>query len=102
MAEPADELDSIASDVAIAHAERLEYELRGAWRAGYDYVHVYQESPTPRPLASESLEGWSPPTRYVLPSDRQGRPDPNGLDYQHTYDLTSVPDGVLQEAIRDA
>jgi len=30
-------------DAAEEMQERIEYELRGAWRAGYDYVHIYRE-----------------------------------------------------------
>lgn len=81
-------LDDVQRRVTNAHAERLDYHLRGAWRAGYDYVHIYD--PIPGALGV---------TMYVYPSHEPSRPDPPDLRYRHTYDLTSVPDDVIRRAI---
>ena len=74
--------------------ERLEYELRGAWRVGYDYVHIYDEPPSPPESGSFALR------QYVLPTDLERPPRPPELIYRYTYDLNSVSDEEIREAIR--
>ena len=87
--------------IARKQAERLDRELHGAWRAGYDYVHVYDKigdelARTDRPDYTVSFK------RAVLPTyEGGGRPSPSGYVYRFTYDLTSVPDHVIRAAIRD-
>ena len=83
--------------IARQHAERMEYELRGAWRAGYDYLHVYDELPNGGTDTPEQLLSV---TQYVFPSNVEKPPRPPQLRYAYTYDLTSVPDHVLRNAIR--
>ena len=85
-----------ADRAAKAFAERIEQELRGAWRAGYDYVHVYDELPSGEPGETFTLR------QYVLPSNGEQPPRPPELQYRHTYDLTSVSDAEIRAAIRDA
>ena len=72
----------------------MEYELRGAWRAGYDYVHVYDEPPTVDPDQPFTIR------QYALPSNGEQPPRPPELQYRYTYDLTSVSDAELRAAIR--
>lgn len=80
-------------------AERREHDLRGAWRAGYDYVHVYRR-PAPAlgrpPLAAGTM--LSDPDARV-PSNDPPEAD-RYRDYKFSYDLTSVPDDVIRRAIR--
>jgi len=82
---------------AEAYAQRMEYELRGAWRAGYDYVHVYEKEPAPAP---ENLSQNLTVREYVLPTHGPARPDPPGCRYRFTYDLASVPDDVIRDVVR--
>lgn len=90
-------LDTIAGDVAEKLNERLEKELLGAWRAGYELLHVYEE---PQHFTYEPPEAWTI-SQYVLPAmKRWHRPEPPGLRYKYSYDLTSVPDEVLRKAQR--
>ena len=89
MSDEADPRDAIRK-AAEAHTEYLEKELRGAWRAGYDYLHVYSKPKT-------SIEELSLVT-YVLPSN-DAPPRPPSLTYDVTYDLASVPDDVIRKMI---
>lgn len=95
------EITGVLEDVHHGIAERREYEIRGAWRAGYRYVHVYRPSHWDGvPLARRELsEVASVPLDYLEPSDD---PTPRGGPgrYAYTYDLDSVPDDVLRAAIR--
>lgn len=75
-------------------AEQLDYELRGAWRAGYDYVHVYDEPPSPPDSGTFTLR------QYVLPTNAEQPPNPVGPIYRYTYDIGSVSDGEIREAIQ--
>lgn len=77
--------------------EQMEYELRGAWRAGFDYVHVYDKMGT---LARSEMGEQFSLSQYVLPANHHRPPDPPGLTYRYTYDLTAVPDETIRRAIR--
>lgn len=81
------------------YAERRDRELHGAWRAGYDYLHVYQE-PATHSLAREPLAESFTMSHYVLPSNNQHPTTPDSLEYHHTYDIGSVPDHVIRAAVR--
>lgn len=75
----------VLDEVVRAHQQRTEYELLGAWRAGYSYVHVFKADSVPhRRLvpSNNTPDGWYAPAR----------------DYLYTYDL----DGVSIEDIREA
>ena len=78
--------------------EQLEKDLIGAWRAGYNYLHIYSE-PQTHSLGEHGVESFTM-TQYTLPSYTKERPDPERLDYSYTYDLTSVPDEVVMNAIQ--
>ena len=93
-----DVLQEATTRVAEAFAERLEYELRGAWRAGYDYVHVYGDGPGD--IRSVELNEQFSVTQYILPSNQKQPPRPQTREYRYTYDLTSVSDAEIREAIR--
>lgn len=90
-----DIFDTAAEKAAEAMAERMEYELRGAWRAGYDRLDVYDEI--------YGMGGFDPDltiTQYVHPAhEGDPRPSPDGLVYRHSYDLTSVDDETIMDAI---
>lgn len=74
-----EKLDSVVD----TFAERIDRELRAAWRADYEYVHVYTtltHAPTDTPA----------PNIRLLPSESAARPDPADLRYVYSYDLSSV------------
>jgi len=75
--------------------ERLEWELRGAWRAGYDWLHVYEPV---RELARNAPGDFSVTFR-VLPSHSKTRPSPDELRYLHSYDLRGVSAGEVRAAV---
>jgi len=87
-------LTEMADKLAQRAAHRREQELRGAWRAGYDYLNVYDPGLSTVPLAQEQ-----PAQQFVvqepafIPSDRPH----SHADY--AYDIGAVPDGVLKRAI---
>jgi len=90
-------LEHSVKSVVQAHAERMEYELQGAWRAGYDYLHVYREGGG---LARQDLTEQVTLGQYVFPAHSEQPPKPPQLRYEYTYDLTSVPDHVIRAAVR--
>lgn len=82
-------------------AEQMAYELRGAWRAGYDYLHVYDAPGPAGPWDDTELKERLTVRQYVYPSHKGApRPSPDALVYRYTYDLTSVPDDVIRSVIR--
>ena len=92
-------ITDVINDATAAMTERLDYELRGAWRAGYDYVHVYGEPPGFRSHADVSEQFAV--RQYVLPSNQEQPPRPETRQYRYTYDLGSVPDDEIRAAIRE-
>lgn len=75
---------------------QLERELIGAWRAGYNYLHVYE------PISKDptrNLRERFTLTQYTFPSKARRRPSPPSLRYLYTYDIGSVPDGAIAEAL---
>jgi hypothetical protein len=85
------------AEAAESMAERLEKELRGAWRAGYDRVDVYDDMPTNAEVQSMQ---WSI-SQYAHPAnDGDPRPNPDGMVYRYSYDLTSASDEKFRQAIR--
>jgi len=78
--------------------QRLEYTLRGAWRAGYAYVHVYR----PQNTLTESVS-----TNKIIrgdiyePTDTRKPRSRELYDYIYTYDLLSVSDEAVKEAISE-
>jgi len=85
-----------AEELSRKVAERMDYELRGAWRAGYDYVHVYDT------LACKGvrLDPFSV-QQAVLPSDDKEPPEPPHYHYKFTYDIAAVDDAEIRAAIRE-
>jgi len=89
--------DAVRSAVK-AQTERLERELRGAWRAGYDYVHVYNPV-APGSVSSEPLEALTL-KMVVHPSNRERPVLLDVYRYSYTYDLTNADDRRIREAVR--
>lgn len=94
------ELEDLDTDMAAKASrsmkEQLEYELRGAWRAGYNYLHVYRDLPSRDDVGRMS---WTI-TQRVFPAYSEKPPEPDGVEYAYTYDVTDVPDHVMRAASR--
>lgn len=83
--------------------EQMDYEVRGAWRAGYDYLHVFEENPLhdvalgTRDLSEEAVTF----TQYTYPSDSDEpkRLEHDGIVYSYSYDFTATPDHVIRGMI---
>ena len=81
--------------------ERLDKELYGAWRAGYDYLHVYDENPLSSVgLGQVSIEDTVTFTRYYYPSDSNEpkRLEHDGIVHTETYDFTTMPDDIIKKS----
>lgn len=94
-----DVLDDALASAIESMNEQMERELRGAWRAGYDYLHVYEPV---QPLARQELTNTLSLKQFVLPTDYQHAPRPDGTRYLYTYDIGAVPDTVIRAAIQAA
>lgn len=88
------DLDFLVEEAVRDMEQQIEYELRGAWRAGYSYVHVFDD------VRPRSEPGTVRLTQHVLPTNVEQPPDPVGLVYRHTFDIDSVPDEQIREAVR--
>ena len=98
MLEPEDLVLDIAGDFAREVRRRMEYEVRAAWRAGYDYVHVYDDVGTQSPRMAEEDFTYR---QYILPANKgERRPNPPDKIYRFSYDLNSIPDDEIRELIR--
>jgi hypothetical protein len=84
----------LSKEIAQRAAQRRERELRGAWRAGYDYLNVFEPG-----LATVPLGEQTPAQKFVIqqptfvPSNNRMR----HADY--AYDIGAVPDDVIKRAI---
>lgn len=80
------------------HAQWLEYELRGAWRAGYEYVHLYRET------AAETIQSGRDQftvKQAVWPTDREEPTQIDGYQYETTYLVGELdPETVRQHLHR--
>lgn len=85
-------------DMMEAFAAREERELRAAWRAGYDRVDVFEQLPD----RGSGIGRLTVDREYHPRTDDDPRDVPDGCRYCFSYDLTSVPDDVVLEAIRGA
>jgi len=69
----------------------LNYELRAAWRMGYDYIHVYGDS-----APYSGGPGREIAVRcYTLMSNQRPPPEPDGCGYRYSYDLTDISDSAF-------
>jgi len=96
-----DTFSNLIDDAAASMNEQIEKEVRGAWRAGYDYVHVYGDHPQ-KSLARGDLSETFTMTMYVLPTNQEQPPRPDTRQYRYTFDLDSVPDDVIREMIQQS
>lgn len=94
--EPAPLPDDAITRATERIAAREERELRGAWRAGYDRVDVYDEQPE----FGSGVGRVTLTRRYIPRHAGDDRRDPSGWRYAFSYDLENVPDDVLLAAIR--
>lgn len=96
---------SLKDDILVGAMEeynqRLEYELRGAWMAGFDYVHIYRETEEPIGPGTELSQALTF-RRWVFPTNLRNPPDPPEREYEHTYDLAEADDDAIREAMRNA
>jgi len=82
---------------AKAMRERMEQELHGAWRAGYNYLHVYDPV---EPVGRADTTQFAV-RQYVFPAYSEHPPEPDGVRYRYTYDIKSTPDAAIQAAVSD-
>ena len=90
-------VDSIATEVAEAHQERVEYALRGAILAGYDGVDIH----TPRhgtPGLTE-IEPWHYPEPDAANGKRTERFTWEWFDQERLQEL--IGDGRLPEVLNN-
>jgi hypothetical protein len=80
-----DILTEVIDEATRAFAERLDYEIRGAWRAGHDFVHVYQANVINYTSGSPSfgLQWATVASEYEYPPGH----DLEEYRYLATYDL---------------
>lgn len=88
-----DVLTHVVDDLVRASAEREEYMLYGAWRAGYDYVHVH--NPT-APMHTDGGGEYVTVSRKLIPSNAPKPHRPAGYVYAFTYDLTDLSVGEVR------
>jgi hypothetical protein len=86
---------NMADELARRDAARRERELRGAWRAGYDYLNVYNPAISTAPLGNNGSlsERFVMQEATFIPSDRPH----SHADY--AYNIGAVPDDLLRRAI---
>lgn len=89
-----DILTDATREASLELAERLEYELKGAWRADYDYVHLYTKIVDPDPGGDTDEITLR---QAVLPSDREEPPNPPGYRYAHTYLTGELDSATVHE-----
>jgi hypothetical protein len=97
-----DELNQRLNDAVSSLHEQLEKELHGAWRAGYNYLHVYSKNPMFDGLdQTPPVENAVAFTYYVYPSDSANAKalEHNGIQYAYSYDFTTIPDHIVKAAI---
>lgn len=87
------DLQTEAIDAAAqAMQERLNKEIIGAWRAGYQYLHVYDGTPSQfRPETTFSV------SIFVFPSISEKPPRTPDTQYGYTYDLTDIDREMVRE-----
>lgn len=84
-------------DVAVQMAEQIDYELRAAWRLGYDWVHVYEEIGGREYQAPQQFG-----MRMHLDHSMDEQPEPpNDTVYRYSYDLRDVTRAQIEEALYD-
>lgn len=74
------------TDTLEEFSERMDKEILGAWRAGYDYLHVYEEIPELARTDVDSLDSISF-SQYVHPSNYPPHRHLDGLCYGYTFVL---------------
>jgi hypothetical protein len=95
MIDDRDTFTDLSKEIAQRAAQRRERELRGAWRAGYDYLNVYDPELTTAPLGNNGslAERFAVQAPAFIPSDAPHR----GASY--CYDIGAVPDDMIKRAI---
>lgn len=96
-----DVLSDAARRLSQQAARRIEYEIRGAWRAEYDYVHVYR---APSGVSSPGgVARFKIRKPLVRPSQSAEHASSIGeYQYVYSYDLTSISETGTVEAVRYA
>lgn len=86
-------IEKAASEATRKLHERLEKEILGAWRADYDYLHVYN---------THDIEGGTERfavSQAVYPSDCASPPPRLGeYHYKHSYELAGLTPEEVHES----
>lgn len=95
---PSPEIDRSMGDSIIRNIrENIERDIHGAWRAGYDFLHIYRSKIH---CGKHDMELEDTILKiYTYPSNRKTPPDVEGLNYKYTHDLKSVDNCRILEAI---
>jgi len=89
-----DTFTDLSKEIAQRAAQRREKELRGAWRAGYDYLNVFEPGLTTAPLGEQTpAQKFAIQHPTFVPANNRIR----HADY--AYDIGAVPDDVIKRAI---
>lgn len=75
--------------------ERLEYEVLGAWRAGYSFLHVYHYDST-------ASAGSLIMRYYVIPSDSEKPPSATDGYRPETFDLRVIDRDMVRRHYGDS
>jgi len=91
-------------EAARAIDDRLETELLGAWRAGYNWLHVYQPLETANAAGAQDLTETITLGLIVYPTHHKRAPEavPTEYRYVQSYDLRSVSTTEMRAAMRDS
>jgi len=97
-------IDKVSNSMLEKEAERLEYAVRGAWMAGYPYLHVYEPNHLSSGLAQqEPQERFTVKLPVYMPAyEKEHLREYADRVYSYTYDLNSVPGHQLKAALDNA
>lgn len=87
---------SAIEEIARSMSERLDKEIVGAWRAGYDYLHVYDNVGQMGTYEDQVPMGGFMVKKGVLPSNTKKAISTGDWVYRYTYELN---DEEIREAM---
>lgn len=89
-------MDDTIQDAITEMSAQMDYELRGAWRAGYNWLHVY-DKPADRTIADTDERMLFRLSMYVHPSYQKEPPQPDDLVYRYSYELNDLSRELVRQ-----